>query len=408
MRVLNFLNVPFSPEQIRSGGAEVSTSGGWMAALLDRLLDVTDLEICAVAFGDDVGTRTAVDGRLTTVVLPQSAAGTARGLAMCRKAVEAWGPDLIHIHGTENCFVGPTGVAGGRVPVLVSIQGLLGPCSEWYRYFGNRTLADIVRMHRVLEIPALRGHWMEYLTLARMARAERATIRENRFFMGRTAWDRAYIRAHNPGARYYHGGELLREPFWNARWDVAAASRHRIIFTNGGHPRKGAEVVFEAARLLRPDYPEVEVVVAGRISQRNGYGRYIRRRMRELGCARELGPLDAVEMARALAGSHVFVSPSFIENSSNACCEAQLLGMPVVCSYTGGMPSLVQEGRTGLFFPTGDAPMLASRIREVFESDDFAQRLGAAAREAARRRHDPETVVSGIVEAYRDIVGRGR
>jgi glycosyltransferase involved in cell wall biosynthesis len=213
-----------------------------------------------------------------------------------------------------------------KCPAVVSLQGLMGPYSEWYRYFGNAKLVDVIRMHRLLEIPAFRGQWIMFRRFGKAAKREREIIAGNRFFMGRTAWDRAYIRALNPSAQYFHGGELLREAFWHEQWNIGRARRHRIIFTNAGHPRKGTETLLDAVKLLQPHFPDIQVGIAGGISRRSGYGRYVRRRIEELGhAAIELGQLNAEEMVKELANSHVFVSPSFIDNSPNAVCEAQLL-----------------------------------------------------------------------------------
>jgi glycosyltransferase involved in cell wall biosynthesis len=398
------MNVPFTPDQVRTGGSGVCTSGGWMAALLGRIHGKTDFSLGTAAFGDVAELQAVHEGRISAYTLPSASMEKETGLSLCLDIVNDWKPDLIHIHGTENRF----GLLSARgllkCPVVISIQGLLGPCSEWYRYFGNYTLIDILSMHRLLEIPSLRGHWMEFLKIGKMAKVEQETIAGNRYFMGRTTWDRAYIRAQNPSACYFHGGELLREPFWHKKWEISSSTQHRVFFTNAGHPRKGAQVVFDAAKLLQADYPNIQVVIAGGISRRSGYGRYIRGKITKSGFARELGPLNAEQMANEMVSSHVFVSPSFIENSSNACCEAQLMGMPIISSYTGGMSSLIEDGRTGLFFPTGDAPMLAARLREIFENDDLAIRLGAQAHELACRRHDPVAVVQGILDVYEDIM----
>ena len=113
-------------------------------------------------------------------------------------------------------------------------------------------------------------------------------------------------------------------------------------------------------------------------------------------------------MVKELVNSHVFVSPSYIDNSPNAVCEAQLLGMPVISTYTGGLPSLIDDGRTGLFVPTGDAPMLAARLKEVFEDDSLAMRLGSQAHEVAARRHDPDAIVQEIVTAYEDVLVKSK
>jgi glycosyltransferase involved in cell wall biosynthesis len=223
--------------------------------------------------------------------------------------------------------------------------------------------------------------------------------------MGRTSWDRAYLRAKNPSAYYYHGGELLRDAFWGKKWDIRCAKRHRIIFTNPRHPGKGTELLLDAVKLLKSDYPDIEVRIAGWISRRSGYGRYLRRRIGKLGnAAIELGALNAEQMVEELTRSHAFVSPSFIDNSPNSVCEAQLLGMPVISSYTGGVPSLIEDDHTGLFFPNGDLPMLAVKIRKLFENDELAVRIGSQARQSATVRHDPDSVVREILAVYDDIM----
>jgi glycosyltransferase involved in cell wall biosynthesis len=408
MRILHFLPAPLNIDELRTGGKGINTTGGWIAALLGRMLSDTEHEFACVAFGNVKEVRESHDDRIASFVVPGDWTGNSLELSLrlSRGIVDRWRPDLMHIHGTE-C---PYGLLTARrmvdCPALISLQGLLGPYSEWYRYFGNSSFMDILRMHRWLEIAAMRGQWIGFRKYRKTAIREREIITGNRFFMGRTAWDRAYIRALNPSARYYHGGELLREAFWQDRWNIGEARRHRIVFTNAGHPRKGTETLLDALKLLKPDFPDIQVGIAGALSQRTGYGRYIRSRIGELGTsAFELGQLNADEMVRELIKSHVFVSPSFIDNSPNAVCEAQLLGMPVISTYTGGVPSLIEDGRTGLFVPTGDAPMLAARLREVFEDDALALRLSIYAREAARKRHDPDSVVQEILTVYQKILG---
>jgi glycosyltransferase involved in cell wall biosynthesis len=380
-----------------------------MAALLGRMLRETSHSFACVAFGKVKETRVSSDERIDCFVVPGNIVGTSmdQTLSTCCDLVNRWKPDLIHIHGTEAVYGLLTARRMITSPTVISLQGLIGPYAEWYHFFGNCGFKDLVRMHRWQEILALRGPLSGFRSMQKMAKREREIIAGNRFFMGRTAWDRAYISALNPSARYYHGGELLRDAFWHERWNIEKIRRHRIVFTNASHPRKGTETLLAAVKLLKPDYPDIQVGIAGGISQRSGYGRYLLGRIAELGTAViELGALSAEEMVKELACSHVFVSPSFIDNSPNAVCEAQLLGMPVVSTYTGGVPSLIEEGRTGLFVPTGDAPLLAARLREVFEDDGLAVRLGRQAHEVAVKRHDSDTVVREILAVYEHVVKR--
>jgi glycosyltransferase involved in cell wall biosynthesis len=400
MHILHFMNIPLDISQLTSGGSEINHGGGWMAVLIRQLLQETDLRFTCVSFGKTPKLLVTEGDRINSVVIPEQG-----GVQACQDLVDNCNPDLIHIHGTEGAY----GLLSARglvqCPVVISLQGLLGPCSEWYHYFGNRNLKDIIRMYRWLEIFALRGQLRGFVKTRNYAKRELEIITGNRFFMGRTEWDRAYIRACNPSAHYFHGGELLREAFWQKQWDVKRVKRHRVIFTNAGHPRKGTEVLLDAVKILKPIFPDIQICIAGSIRRRSGYGRYLRHRISGLvGSAVELGQLNAEEMAKEMLISHAFISPSFIDNSPNAVCEAQLLGMPVVSSYTGGVPSLIEDRRTGLFFPTGDVPMLVAKIREIFENDELAVKLGRQARSHARQRHDPDVIVREIVTTYEDIL----
>ncbi len=399
-------------DEMRTGGRGIKGGGGWIAALLARMLKGTDFVFACVAFGHVKEVQALHDDRIDRFVVPGNLVGRSmnQSLRACSDLVNEWKPDLLHIHGTEAAYGLLTARGMVKCPTLISLQGLIGPCSEWYHYFGNNSLSEIIKMHRWLEIPAMRGHWITFLRMRKLAIREREIIAGNRFFMGRTDWDRAYVRALNPSAQYFHGGELLRDAFWQERWSIGRARRHWIVFTNAsGYPRKGTETLLDAVNLLRPDYPDVRVGIAGAISRRSGYGRYIRGRITRLGhAAIELGQLNAEEMAKELVNSHVFVSPSFIDNSPNAICEAQLIGMPVVSTYTGGVPSLIEDGRTGLFVPTGDAPILAAKLRDVFDDDSLAVRLGSQAHEVAVRRHDPDAIVHEVVTAYEDVLGKSK
>jgi glycosyltransferase involved in cell wall biosynthesis len=411
MRVFHFANAALGVEELSSGGKGVRSGGGWTAALVGRMLAETDHVFGYAAFGEVNQVQHIRRERIDYFIVPKqlgkAGLNCKKALSVCGDIVNAWEPDLVHIHGTEGPFGLLTARSIIKCPAIISLQGLLGPCAEWYRFFGNRSLLEIVQMHRWLEVLRLRGQWSGFLQIRKNAKREKEIIGGNRFFMGRTAWDRAYIHELTPTSMYYHEGRFLREPFWQRTWSLETAKRHRLLFTNAKHPRKGTEVLIDAVRILRPDYPDIHVCLAGGIPHRTGYGRHLRRKMLEVGnCVTELGALNAEQLTGELIKTHVFVHPSFIDNSPNSVAEAQLLGMPVVATYTGGVPSLIEDGRTGLFSPTGDAFMLAARIREIFEDDDLAVRLGSQAREVAVRRHDPDVIVNEILAVYEDVLRR--
>jgi glycosyltransferase involved in cell wall biosynthesis len=407
--VLWFTNT-FVPDKEQSEQYTLRQSGGWMLALCQALQErQPEIKLAIATTGPVTSIEKYSSGGIDCFVIPMqnknSERQQAHALKVCVQIVEEFSPDIVHIHGTERFF----GLLSARnltsVPTVISIQGLLIPYSEWYHFFGNRSLFDIIKLHRIIEIPVMRGLLWDYYRFCKAAQREREIVVGNRFFMGRTIWDRAHLFSINPEAKHYHVGEMLREPFWHAHWGIAQCQRHRILFINPGQPRKGVETLFKATDILRRDYADIEVALVGTISARRGYGRYIRKEIMERQeYVRELGALNAEEMTRELCRSHVFVSPSYIENSPNTVCEAQLVGVPVVCSYTGGVPSLIENRRTGMFFPTGDAPFLASVFKQVFEDDDLAKALSQNAQNEASKRHDAKTIMQDLLSAYHRVI----
>lgn len=62
------------------------------------------------------------------------------------------------------------------------------------------------------------------------------------------------------------------------------------------------------------------------------------------------GQTSTEELIKQLKTCHFFVHPSYIDNSPNSVCEAMILGMPVLSSSVGGVPSLIENKETGFLF----------------------------------------------------------
>jgi len=179
------------------------------------------------------------------------------------------------------------------------------------------------------------------------------------------------------------------------------------MFTNVRDTIRGAETLIDAIALLKREFPMVSLALGGGLNLRYGYGKALASRVKERGLEGQvefLRWLGTEELIAQLLESHVFAITSWVENYPNSLCEAQLLGMPCVASYAGGMPSMVEDGVTGLHFPAGDAGVLAYQLRRLFLDDELAVSLGRQARAVALKRHDPQTVVHGMTDIYRQVL----
>ena len=90
--------------------------------------------------------------------------------------------------------------------------------------------------------------------------------------------------------------------------------------------------------------------------------------------------------------------------------EAFRAGLPVVASDVEGPAELIEDGRTGLLFPPGDAQRLATQLETLAGDPALRERLGSAARAAFEASYDLEVSASGWRDYMkkRGPVGRPR
>jgi len=407
-----FINVP-TPVMGQHLGRKIRGSGGWLGALLDVAgrSKQDDLEFCVCCAcaapcdenfeSDGIHYRIISQPRYFPELLEK------RLLTKCLAAIREYQPDIIHIHGTERfyCRLAEISEVRERIALAVSLQGIITPCAYWENYYGTPSWRTLWQIHSCSDFLSGRGLWHGWRQLIRNARREQQCCNSVPWFFGRTDWDRAWGRRLNPAAGYFRVGEVLRDEFFQTKWEIGKCHRHQVVFTNAGHPRRGTECLLEAVELLQQDFPDIRIVLAGNLSPRKIYNRYLHRRMQRLGNLIELkGLCSATEVASLLKESHVFVLSSLIENSPNSLCEAQVVGIPVIAADVGGVASLIEAGHTGLLFPKNDATLLAERIRSIFMDDALAEKLGREAQLIALKRHAPIQIATELFHAYQNIM----
>lgn len=428
MKVLWFVPV-LMPEVCQAMGTAPDVAGGWMWAMLAELVDrVADVEFCVVCIHD-----TRVDirrGRVRYVTISSGGRMSYSTIPDCvqnnaRKVIDEFDPDIIHVHGTEFFYGSMSSATYRGKPVVVSLQGIMSQC--WRHYAGGLTFRDLAAVSWQNPCVYLKGHgiFQEQRNWQKVrSRQEQAVFRSHKYFIGRTEWDQACLLYYNRKARYFHVDETLRKPFFVAVRKGENIKRH-IIYCAGAsaYPLKGGHWILRAIANLKDEFPDIQLRIAGaqkalsRPTSLAGrahdqvYHAYMRRQIKKLGLEHNvvaLPVLSAEEVADELRMAELYVSASLCENSPNSLCEAMLVGTPAIHTFVGGVPSILRDGVEGKLVPPYDQYALANAIREYFLHPDYAGRCACAARETAKRRHDPERNALEMLNVYRQVLALER
>jgi MMP alpha-(1->4)-mannosyltransferase len=170
-------------------------------------------------------------------------------------------------------------------------------------------------------------------------------------------------------------------------------------------PRKGIRFLLEAGAQLKPQFPDLKIVLAG-----DGFERpELAKLAGDLGIGADvtfLGWVPNAELPPYYRAAAVSVIPSLEEGFGIPAAEAMGCEVPVVASDAGGLPEVVENGVTGLVVPRGDSAALAQAIGSLLADPERRRRMGQAGRERALRLFDWDRSAVQFEELYREIGGR--
>ncbi len=162
-------------------------------------------------------------------------------------------------------------------------------------------------------------------------------------------------------------------------------------------PIKGHEVLFRALARARERLSGLELDVAGD----GPLEHELRATVARLGLADAITFLGRVApVAPVLERAQLVVVPSFGEGFGMVALEAMERGRPVIASAVGGLPEIVDDGRTGVLVPPGDVEALSEAIVGLAGDSARAAAMGAAGRARALGEFSQERCTDRIEALY--------
>jgi len=198
---------------------------------------------------------------------------------------------------------------------------------------------------------------------------------------------------------------VVKKDKWEKRRELHVDQNCYLIGTVGRlTPVKGHEIFLEAASLLLKEGRNVKCLLVG-----DGP---LKERLKEL--AIQLG----IEKNVILTGHQddvydfinvmdVFVLPSLHEGIPMVLLEALALERPVVASRIGGIPEVIEHGRSGLLVTPGAIKELAQTLISLLGDKHLAESLGKAGRKRVEGYFDAGLMAQSVAQVYRTLVFEG-
>ena len=280
------------------------------------------------------------------------------------------GADLVHAHHTKGHNVALMATMGGGFPPVVVNRGVLFPPRFPSKFRSPRTAAIITNSRTVKGV------------------LEGAGIPGGKIHVV-------------PNAKEPPDPETLRSRVDGLRSELGLGGAGPVVGAVGrARPEKGFQFLVEASPRILARVPSARFVLVGAGTGRlEGAmeGRGVRDRF-VLPGHRE----DAVAI---MALFDVFVMPSVdMESAPNVLLEAMSVGVPAVGTDVGGIPEIIEHGRTGYVVPPRDPDALAGAVIRLLEDPRKARGMGRAGRRRVEELFSPEAKVARTLRVYEGVL----
>lgn len=147
----------------------------------------------------------------------------------------------------------------------------------------------------------------------------------------------------------------------------------RLLFLARIEKYKGIYELLEACRLVKNQYPHIQLVIAGSGSELEN----MKIRADEIlpGSVIFKGYLTGMAKAKVLLDSDVYILPSHGEGMPNSVLEAMAFGLPVITRKVGGLMDFFEDGRMGYFTQSTDPAVFAELILSLIKNPSERKKM---------------------------------
>jgi glycosyltransferase involved in cell wall biosynthesis len=291
--------------------------------------------------------------------------------AAIRKLVQQIGADIVHAHGYK-----------ADIYLYLAMRGrstaTISTCHTWY----DNDLA--LRIYGLLDRFALKS----YAGIVAVSKEV-----EQRLLDAGVSRDRIRLIRNGIDLRSFSSSDGSAQPETNRPLKVGLVGRLS--------PEKGVDVFLRAAAEVLIELPSTRFVVVGDGPDHIQLQTLINELHIEHAAYLHGREEDMPSFYRSL---DLMVSSSRQEGLPMALLEGMASGLPLVATAVGAVPTVVQNGQTGLLVPPEDNKELAAAILKLLRDPQTRQAYGHAARELVADQYSAERMTADYLQLYEHVL----
>lgn len=362
MTIIQIGSYPLSPDCIH-GGVEASVYGLVQELAKEHVVDVFDMP--------RIGEKDRVERYGNLTIHRYANPGTHNKDAVLRlnemvRDIVALGPEVCHVHGTgafskEIYFA----LQQHGIKMMLTVHGILRE----------------EKKQALMRKPSLKALY-QYIV---QSRDERELLESAPRIIVDTAYVEDKLKAY--GLKRVPEMHVIPQGIDEVYYVIQCNPKSNVILCVGAiSPRKGHLYTVEMFNRLRTRGVDAKLRIIGSLADKTYYEQ-LKQKIAESKYKNDIlleANLPREELLKAYAEAKLFVLHSREESQGIVFAEAMATGVPVVATKIGGIPYVVEDGKSGWLCPYGNVETMTDMVAQLMTDDALWKQYSREAREIAK------------------------
>lgn len=376
LKIAILTQYPLDSKNVR-GGVESS-----MLGLIEELRKYEDLQLHVVTLTKLVNKDKIISNGSMTIhylsspKLPQLITSITFDQYKIKRKISEINPDIVNAHMTAPIYGFPA--LKTKYPVIVTIHGIVEEeANSWKGILGA--------LKKRLFIPM-----------------EKYVLKNSRFIVAVTPYVEQKIKQKCKGSIYIIPNGIDQDKFEIKNNLV----ENRLLFVGGIEPRKGILDLLRAINIVKIGNPFIKLHIVGKVRNKE-YFNSLEKYIKQNNLSDKVifkGPLSDEELKKEYSECCIFVLSSKEESQGMVLLEAMAAGKAVVATNIGGIPYVVEDGKTGILVDYGNYQELARTVGKLLRDRNLQQFLGSNGKSRAKLFTN-ESISKKYYDLYKHVEG---